>query len=81
MKYFRYSSITLFFSFVLLFAGFHGASAETPGQPETNSTATDSDVMSAETTTLQNPRNLQHNRHLKPAKRLNRRNKRDSGRK
>ena len=55
MKYSRYPSIMLFFSFVLLFAGFHGASAETPGQPETNSTATDSDVMSAGTTTLQNP--------------------------
>jgi hypothetical protein len=51
----RHSSITLFFSLVLLFAGFHGASAETPGQPGTNPTATEIDSVSAETTTPQNP--------------------------
>ncbi len=51
----RYSPITLFFSLVLLFAGFYGASAETPGQPGTNSAATDSDPVSAETTTQQDP--------------------------
>lgn len=54
MRHPRYFSITLFFSLVLLFAGFHGASAETPGQPGTNSTATDIDEVSAETTTRQN---------------------------
>ncbi len=51
----RHSSITLSFSLVLLFAGFHGASAETPGQPVTNPTATASDPVSTETNTQQNP--------------------------
>jgi hypothetical protein len=54
----RYSSITLFFSLILFFAGFHGASAETPGQPGTNSTATDSGPsgpVSTEMTTQQDP--------------------------
>lgn len=45
----------MFFSLVLLFAGFHGASAETPGQPGTISTATDSGPVNAETTTRQDP--------------------------
>jgi hypothetical protein len=45
----------LFFSLILLFAGFHGAGAETPGQPGTNSTATEGGPVSAETTTRQDP--------------------------
>jgi len=51
----RYSSITPIFSLVLLFAGFHDAGAETPKQPGTNSTMTDSEQVSAETATWQNP--------------------------
>ena len=51
----HYSSITLFFSLILLFAGFQGASAEAPVQPGTNSTTTDSSVVSAETNTRENP--------------------------
>ena len=50
-----YSLIPLFFSLVLLFAGFHGASAETLEQPGTNSTTTDSDPLSTETNTQQHP--------------------------
>jgi hypothetical protein len=45
----------LFFSLVLFFAGFHGASAETPGQLGTNSTTTDSYPASTATNTQQNP--------------------------
>jgi hypothetical protein len=45
----------LFISLVLLFTGFHGASAETPGQLGTHPTTTDSDLTSTETTTRQNP--------------------------
>ena len=55
MKYPRYSSITLFFSLVLFVTGFHGASAETPGQLGTHPTTTDSDLTSTESTTLQPP--------------------------
>jgi hypothetical protein len=55
MKHPSYSFIMQFFSLILLFAGFHGASAETPGQPVTHSTAMDSDPVSTETTTQQNP--------------------------
>jgi hypothetical protein len=55
MTYPRYSSITLFFILVLLFSGFHGASAETPGQSGTNPIAMDSDLVSTDTTTQQNP--------------------------
>jgi hypothetical protein len=51
----RFSSITLFFSLILLFAGLHGANAEIPGQPGTHSTAADSDPVSTETTTQLNP--------------------------
>ena len=51
----RYSSILLFFSLIVLFPGFHGASADSPSQPGANSTSTDSDAASAETTTGQNP--------------------------
>jgi len=49
----RFFSITLFFSLILLFAGLHGANAETPGQPGTHSTAAESDTVSTETTTAQ----------------------------
>ncbi len=55
MRHPRYSSILLFFSLVLLFTGFHGASAETPGQLGTHPTTTDSDLASTESTTLQPP--------------------------
>src|ERR1700690_2040440 len=51
----RYSSILLFFGLVLLFTGFHGANAETPGQLGTNPTTTDRELAGAETTTQQNP--------------------------
>jgi hypothetical protein len=51
----RYSSISLFFSFILLFAGSHGASAETSVRPATDPTTTNSDPVSTETTTRQNP--------------------------
>jgi hypothetical protein len=51
----RYSSITLFFSPILLFAGIHGASAEAPLQAGTNSTTTDGIPVSTETTTLLYP--------------------------
>jgi hypothetical protein len=44
----------LFFSLVLLFAGFHGVSAETTGQPGTNSAATESGPASADTNTVRN---------------------------
>jgi hypothetical protein len=47
--------IPLFFSLILIFAGFHGASAETLEQPGTNSTTTDSDPLSTETYTQQRP--------------------------
>ncbi|HAR46369.1 MAG TPA: hypothetical protein DCS05_09440 [Nitrospiraceae bacterium] len=50
----RHSSVTLFFS-LLLFAGLPGASAETAGQPGTNSAAADGDLVSAETTPRQDP--------------------------
>jgi len=45
----------LFFSLVLLFAGFHGASAETTAQLVTNSTTTDSNPVSTETNTQLSP--------------------------
>jgi hypothetical protein len=45
----------LFFSLVLLFACFHGASAETPGLPGIISPATESAPASTETTTQLNP--------------------------
>jgi hypothetical protein len=51
----RYSLIPLYFSLVLLFAGFHGASAEILEQLETNSTTTNSDPLSTETNTQQHP--------------------------
>lgn len=51
----RYFSIILFCSLALLFADFQGASAETPGQPGTNSTTTDSVPASTETTTQLKP--------------------------
>jgi len=44
---------TLFF--ILLFTGLYGASAETPGQPGTNSITTDSNLVGTETTDPQNP--------------------------
>lgn len=45
----------LFFSLVFLFAGFHGAGAETPGQPCTPPTTTESNPTSTVTTTQQGP--------------------------
>jgi hypothetical protein len=50
-----YSLILLFFSLILLFAGFHGVSAETLERPGTNSTTTDTDPASLETNTQQHP--------------------------
>lgn len=47
--------MTLFFSLVFLFTGFQGANAETPGQSEINSSATESGVAGTETTSLQAP--------------------------
>jgi hypothetical protein len=55
MRHSRNSSVIVFFSLVLLFAGFQGASADPPGQPATNSIVTDNDVGSTETSTLENP--------------------------
>src|SRR3989338_298182 len=52
-KYRRYSPITLFF--ILLFAGFHGASAESLEQPGINSTTTDSRLENTETTSPPDP--------------------------
>jgi len=52
-KYLRYSQIILFF--ILLFAGFHGASAEPLEQPGINSTTTDSSLESTETTSPPDP--------------------------
>lgn len=54
MRHLHYSSITLFF--ILLFACFHVAGAETPVQPVTNPTTTDSNLLSTETTTPQVPK-------------------------
>ncbi|HEY6011284.1 MAG TPA: hypothetical protein VIX18_07410, partial [Nitrospirota bacterium] len=54
----RHSSLMLFFSLsfiFLIFAGVPGASAESQGQPGTNSTATITDPASTETTTQLNP--------------------------
>ncbi|MCK9420008.1 MAG: hypothetical protein M0R70_11580 [Nitrospirae bacterium] len=53
MRHPRYSSTLLFFSLVLLFTGFQGASADTPEQPGTHPT-TNSDPASTVTSTLQN---------------------------
>ncbi|HLE16818.1 MAG TPA: hypothetical protein VI728_00880 [Syntrophales bacterium] len=41
--------------FILLFTGFHGASAEPPEQPGINSTTTDSNLVNTETTTPPDP--------------------------
>jgi hypothetical protein len=55
MRHPRYFSIMLFFSLALLFACFHRANAETPGQSATNPSATEIDPVSTEMTTPQNP--------------------------
>ena len=51
----RHSRETLVFCLVLLFAGFHGASAETTGPPAIDSSTTASSPASTETNTGQNP--------------------------
>jgi hypothetical protein len=55
LRAFRLFRAHVVFQPVLLFAGFHGVSAETPEQPGTDSTATESDPVSTETNTRQNP--------------------------